>query len=143
MSTLLELANTGRDVKVGDNTIKVFGISTETLISIITKYPAVTKAMSGVDVEGGDLMKIAPDAVAEIIVAGTGNSRDNKHLEAARRVPVEFQLDILTAILKQTFPSGVGPFVEKLVALGVLAKVPEPKPDANLSSPSSPAQPTS
>lgn len=126
MSTLLELANAGRELTFGEKKITVYGVSAEDLVGIITKYPLIMKAFSGVDVETPDIMKVAPQAIADIIAVGTGNKPTDENLKAARRLPVEMQLDIVSAIIKQTFPTGgVGPFVQKLEGLGLLVAGPE------------------
>jgi hypothetical protein len=58
------------------------------------------------------------DAVAAIIAAGCGYPADDKAESVAAKLSLDAQADLLTVILRLTLPKGVGPFVEKLTALG-------------------------
>ena len=58
------------------------------------------------------------DAVAAIIAAGCGYPADDKAESVAARLSLDAQADLLAVILRLTLPKGVGPFVEKLTALG-------------------------
>ena len=63
-------------------------------------------------------MAVGGDLVAAIIAAGTVDPGDPVAEEAAGRLGIDEQADLLAAILRVTLPKGVGPFVEKLLALG-------------------------
>ena len=65
-----------------------------------------------------EIMAVGGDLVAAIIAAGTGDPGDPVAEEAAGRLGIDEQADLLSAILRVTLPKGVGPFVEKLLALG-------------------------
>jgi hypothetical protein len=138
MATLLDLANSKRMVKVGDIDVSVTGISTESFINLLQQYPPLLKAFAGSNVSNEELMKVAPDAVAAIIASGCGYSNDPQALEIARNLPMQSQMDLLQEVLNQTFPRGVGPFVDQLVKLGFLVQdVQSLAPDPNRLSPSS------
>lgn len=125
MSTLLDLVNVGRKVKVGDNEVDVYGVSAEGFVALLVRFPAIMKMMSGSSetMDAQAMMALAPSAVAAFIAAACGNP-DNKDAElVASRLPIQSQLDLVETALKLTFPSGVGPFVEKLQGLGVLVQV--------------------
>ena len=72
----------------------------------------------GRDVGFDDLLAMGGDLVAAIIAAGTGDPGDPVAEEAAGRLGIDEQADLLAAILRVTLPKGVGPFVEKLAGLG-------------------------
>lgn len=134
MSTLLELVNVTRTVKVGELEIEIHGISAEGFINLLTKYPVLMKAMSGGTPDTAEIMKVAPEAVAAFIAAGCGYTNDAKAIKVAASLGVNAQLDLASEIIKATFPSGVGPFVARLEGLGLLvqgqaAKVQSPNSD--------------
>jgi hypothetical protein len=73
---------------------------------------------TGKEVGTDELLDTGGDAVAAIIAAGCGYPGDDKAESVAANVSVDAQVDLLAAILRLTLPKGVGPFVEKLTALG-------------------------
>jgi hypothetical protein len=126
MSSLIELAALTTTVKVMGKDITVHGISAGGFAQLLHRFPALGKAMSGGGFKQEELIKAAPDAVAALIAAGCGDPGNKKAEDVAGKLPLEAQLDLITATLKLTFPSGVGPFVKKLEALGLLAQVQNP-----------------
>jgi hypothetical protein len=74
--------------------------------------------MTGQDVEASQLMAMGGDAVAAILAAGCGYPGDEKAEAVAGRLSIDAQADLLATILRLTLPAGLGPFVEKLTALG-------------------------
>lgn len=129
MATLLDLANAGRKVKVGDNEIEVFGVSVEAVVALLVRFPAIMKRLVGTteeaEIDGATMLALAPTAVAAFIAACCGQAGDKEAEKAAARLSIEAQLNIIEAGMKLTFPSGVGPFVAKLKGLGVLAQAEE------------------
>lgn len=126
MSSLLDLAAQQTTVSVGGKDIDVFGISAEGIAHLLQRFPALLKAMSGGGVTQADLIKTAPGAVAAIIASGCGQPGNAKAEAIAAKLGLEAQLDLVNAILKLTFPNGVGPFVAKMEALGLLVQAPVP-----------------
>ena len=63
-------------------------------------------------------MAMGGDAVAAIISAGCGYPGDEKAEAVAGKLSLDAQADLLASILRLTLPKGIGPFVEKLTALG-------------------------
>lgn len=125
MTDLLDIAPVAEKVAIGDKEIECEGISLEGVANIVRRFPAIRGVIwNGVenktlDVEGliQALLTEAPDAIAAILAAGTGKLGSELHERAAARLPIESQLDLLSPILKGTMPNGIGPFVEKLMAL--------------------------
>jgi hypothetical protein len=74
--------------------------------------------MTGKEVGADQLLAMGGDAVAAIIAAGCGYPADDKAEAVAGKLSLDAQADLLTVILRLTLPKGVGPFVEKLTALG-------------------------
>ena len=51
------------------------------------------------------------------LAAGTGSPGDADAEEIAASLPVEVQTDVLEAVYRQTFRSGFGPFVKRVLVL--------------------------
>ena len=77
--------------------------------------------MTGREVALDDLLKLGGDVIAAIIAAGTGVPGDAQAEAAADNLTLEEQADLLGAIVELTMPRGLGPLVEKLSRLGLLA----------------------
>jgi hypothetical protein len=70
-------------------------------------------------------MTMGGDAVAAIIAAGCGYPGDEQAEAVAGKLAIDAQADLIAAIVHLTLPAGLGPFVEKLTALGgILDAVP-------------------
>ncbi|RUV75927.1 MAG: hypothetical protein EOR30_17040 [Mesorhizobium sp.] len=123
MVGLLDIAPLTERVPVGNATVEVFGVSAKGVVSLLARFPEVRMLMVGKDVGIDKLMEMGGDAIAAIIAAGIGFPGDEEQEKAAGRLSVEAQADLLTAILKVTLPNGIGPFVEKLTALGATVGV--------------------
>lgn len=117
MVGLLDIAPLTEKVSVGGKQLAVYGISAKGLVSLIARFPEIRQLMNGREVDVGSLMNIGGEAISAIIAAGCGYPGDDKQEEAAGRLPLETQADILAAIIKVTLPNGVGPFIEKLTAM--------------------------
>jgi hypothetical protein len=74
--------------------------------------------MTGQEVEAAQLMAMGGDAVSAVIAAGCGYPGDEKAEAVAGKLSLDAQADLLASILRLTLPKGIGPFVEKLTALG-------------------------
>lgn len=120
MVGLLDIAPLTEKVTVGGAQIEVFGVSAKGIVSLLARFPEARMLMSGKDVGVDKLMQMGGDAIAAIIAAGIGFPGDEAQEQAAGRLSVEAQADLLTTILKVTLPNGIGPFVEKLTALGAI-----------------------
>jgi hypothetical protein len=117
---LTDLAPMFEDVPLGDSFLRVHGISAKLGFEIFQRFPK----MLGFVGQGFDLkafLSVAPDATAAIIAASTGNLGNEVAEEAASRLGVETQFDILEAVGRLTFPKGFAPFVQRIMALGDVA----------------------
>jgi hypothetical protein len=140
---LADLAPMSEDVPVGESFLTVSGISTKTGLEIFKRFPKLVGMISGEGFNLGTALTAAPDAVAAIIAASTGNLGDERAEAAAAGLGIETQFDILEAIGRLTFTRGFAPFAERVMALvgaansDLSSKVPDMKsPPA--SKPSSP-----
>ena len=102
--------------------ITVSGISARGVVALLHEFPALKETLAGRETKGlngATLLDLAPDAAAAIIAAGTGNPGSVEYKKAADALPFGVQVEFLDAIVKLTFPQGVGPFVATLEKLGL------------------------
>lgn len=118
MVGLLDIAPLTKTVEVRGTPIVVTGITGEGLFHLFQNFPKIAAALSERgEVTGDQLMRLAPDLVAQIIAAGTGNPGHPEAIAIAKTLSAQEQLELIEATLELTFPKGVGPFVETLMRL--------------------------
>lgn len=139
MASLLDVAGKAHYVEVNEVKVEVTGISGAGLASLMSRFPEVNKLFNGLELSRDELGKMGPVALAAFIAAGTGHEGDEAHETAAAKLPLGSQLEFVDAILTQTFPRGVGPFVEKLGELGIIVR----RAREEVSAPGSPQQSSS
>jgi hypothetical protein len=113
MPGLLDIAVATEKVSLGETIIEVRGLDAGAIGDLVREYDELRAYFSGREVNAAELFASAFRAVPAIISAGTGEPADH-----ARKVPLEAQLTLVTAILKATMPRGVGPLVEAFAAMG-------------------------
>ena len=121
MVSLLDIVPSVETVDVGGEKIAVHGVSATGLAYLIRRFPELLSGGIGVEM----LMSVGGEAVAAVIACGCGYLGNEDAEAKAASFSLDVQADLLAAILRLTMPQGVGPFVEKLSALGaVLAPAP-------------------
>ena len=120
MVSLIDIAPAVERVQIRGQEVEVFGISAAGVASLLSRFPELRRAFVGRDVPVDQLLAMGGEIVNAIIAAGTGDAGDEVAEEAAGRLSIDEQADLIAAIARATLPKGVGPFVEKLVALGGL-----------------------
>lgn len=118
MVGLIDIAPSTETVTVQGSPIAVHGVSAKGVAYLLGRFPELRMLMTGQDVETEQLMAMGGDAVAAIISAGCGYPGDEKAEAVAGKLSLDAQADLLASILRLTLPKGIGPFVEKLTALG-------------------------
>jgi hypothetical protein len=113
---LADLAPASEDVPVRDSFLTVYGISARDGLRIFQRFPRIA-GMVGEGFNLGTFLSVAPDAVAAIIAAATGNLDNEQAEDAAAALPIETQFDILEAIGRLTFTRGFGPFAKRIMDL--------------------------
>lgn len=122
MASLLDLARVARKVKVGDDEVDVYGVSAQGFAELMARFPEIGKMMAGITVDAASLGKLAPEALGAFIAAGTGNVGSKEAEEFASKLGMGSQMDLISEILRLTFPRGVGPFVKQLDDLSGLVQ---------------------
>lgn len=122
MVGLLDIARATEIVCVAGGEVEVRGISAKDVAALFGRFPELRMMLSGKEIEPESLIEFAPGAIASIIAAGCGALNSQEYEERASELPIDGQVDILSAILRLTMPGGFGPFVEKLSGLGLVPK---------------------
>lgn len=118
MVGLIDIAPSVETVDPQGLAVTVHGVFAKGVAHLLGRFPELPKLMSGQQVEADQLMAMGGDAVAAIIAAGCRYPGDDKAEAVAGKLAIDVQADLLAAIVRLTLPAGLGPFVEKLTALG-------------------------
>ena len=121
MVGLVDIAPITSSVTIRGQDITITGVSARGIASLLARFPALRALVTGREVALDELLKLGGDVIAAIIVAGTGTPGDTQAEAAADSLTLEEQADLLAAIVELTMPRGLGPLVEKLSRLGLLA----------------------
>lgn len=121
MVGLVDIAPVTSTVTVRGQDITVTGVSARGIAHLLARFPELRALMTGREVALDDLLKLGGDVITAIIAAGTGAPGDADVEKAADNLTLEEQADLLAAILELTMPRGLGPLVERLSRLGLLA----------------------
>lgn len=125
MVSLLDVGELSEEVPVRGKMLTVKGVSGKGVLVILQRFPEVRKIVSqkGNEVSSQDLINLAPEAVACVIAAGCGMPGNKDAEQVASELGVGEQLELLDVIFRLTFPTGFGPFVEKLMKLAETSSV--------------------
>lgn len=105
------------NVPVDGGEVSVRGLSNRVVFKILAVHPELAAVVSGGGVDFVRAMSMAPDACLALMAAGAGVAGDADKESALDALPMESQLDVLSAIVRRTCPGGVGPFVSRLLAM--------------------------
>ncbi len=103
--------------------VTIRGISFRAVGDLFARFPELNALLGGT----ASPASVGGDAVAAIIAAGCGCAGDPEQEGLAGNLPVDVQLDLLVAVIGLTIgKKGIGPFLQKLAALGGVADGPAP-----------------
>lgn len=124
MVGLLDIGSATKKVQVRGVDVEVFGVSAKGVLYLINKFPEIKSifAGKGIKMSADDFFEMAPGAISSIIAAGCGLPGNEEAESMAASLGLGEQSDLLFTIFDLTFPSGVGPFVERLNSLGAVAE---------------------
>src|SRR4051794_11188922 len=123
MVGLIDIAPATEMVEAQGKSIVVQGVSAKGLAHLLARFPELRRLMTGQEVEADQLLSMSGDAVAAIIAAGCGYPGNESAEVISGNLSLDIQADLLAAVLRLTLPKGIGPFVEKLTALGSILGV--------------------
>jgi hypothetical protein len=119
LTGLRDIGKATEQVTVRGIQVDVAGVSAEGLVYLFNHFPAVRDMVDGnldkFDVD--TLISMAPPIIAAICAAGTGEPGNVETEAVAASLSLGEQAELLEAIFRLTFPTGVGPFVQKLKSL--------------------------
>jgi hypothetical protein len=115
MPGLLDVAESFLRVTIKGVDVEVPGIGAEGIAYLFHRFPIIRELIGGKspDLSPEALTKLAPEAIAAIIAAGTGHPNDPETEAVAAKLSADDQLTLLEAIAGETMPKGVAPFVER------------------------------
>jgi hypothetical protein len=119
MVGLIDIAPLTTTVTIRKVPVDVSGVSARGIAQLLARFPELRALVTGREVAIENILALGGDVVAAIIAAGTGSPGDEAAEQAADRLSVDEQADLLVAIIELTMPRGLGPFVEKLSRLGL------------------------
>lgn len=114
--------------------IETRGLKYRQLIELVAKFPSIVGMLdTSKDVNKTD--GIADDAIDTIVAMGTGVYGDETQMGYIAAMSAGEKAAFIAAIIRQTAPTGIVPFVELLLSLGATAAVTDvPEPRKNRSS---------
>lgn len=121
MVGLVDIAPITSSVAIRGQDITITGVSARGIASLLARFPELRALMTGREVALDELLRLGGDVISAIIAAGTGAPGDAQAEQAADNLTLEEQADLLAAIVELTMPRGLGPLVERLSRLGLLA----------------------
>lgn len=102
----------------GEQEVDVRGLNLQDIANLMARYPEVIGQFDG-KLDALSILKLGPQVVAAIMAMACGAPNDAGAEQALLSLGLSKQAEILTIIVKETAPNGIGPFVELLKALGL------------------------
>jgi hypothetical protein len=116
--SLLDIAPRIETVSIGgDDTVEVRGVSAKSIAMLLGRFPELARLVSGVAPTPEQWKEVGPAALNAIVACALGYPGDREAELRVENLSLEATMDILTMCGRLTFPGGVGPFVQRLVAL--------------------------
>lgn len=119
MVGLIDIAPVTADVVIRGHSIAVQGVNARGVALLLARFPELRALVTGREVALEAILALGGEVISAIIAAGTGSPGDAQAEKAADNLSLEEQADLLATIFRMTMPNGVGPFVERLTALGI------------------------
>lgn len=118
MADLLDIipATAVEVVKINDCRVMVRGLSGPDIAAIVARFPDLAIVIGG-GFAGTKLIAQFGQAIGPIIAAGLDKLGQQEYEQAASKLPVDDQLNLINAIIGLTFGKGLLSFVERLSAL--------------------------
>jgi hypothetical protein len=122
MADLLDIApsTSVRSLRIRGERIVVRGLNANDAASIVSRFPHIDKLFGG-GINKDTVMLLIERfgaAVGPIIAAGCGHLGEEKYEQvASTKLVLEDQAELFEAIMRLTFPNGIGSFVEKLTRI--------------------------
>ena len=117
MADLLDIVTaTAADVvRIDGKRIVVHGLNAKMIATVAARFPNVRSVLSGTSENYVALLfELAGESIGPIIAAGVGKPGDKDYEEhAATKLNLEDQTELVTAVVRLTFPNGLTAFLTK------------------------------
>lgn len=128
MATLLDIAPSHRTVPVRGADVEVTGVDLFDLVRLIGRFQGMEGLLDG-GLSITSIQAMGPEFVAAVIAAGTGQPGNPEAEAVAARLSLHDQLGLLSAIIEETMPLGMGELAARVVVLAKsLGASPSPEP---------------
>jgi hypothetical protein len=117
MGVLTELVPQIKKVMVCGREIEVRGIGVEAIANGLSRFPELAKLFDRRGFDYKTLLKEMPSAAGAAMAAGVGCTGDEAEERAALALPLEDQIELLSANFGLTFRSGFGPFADRFTTM--------------------------
>lgn len=118
MTSLLDIAPSSRKVTIRETDIDITGISAQGIADLVVRFSNLKELLSSEEsVTVDTIVQHVPEALTAIIASGTGNTGNKDAEKIASTLSAEEQADLLFAIVEETFPNGIGNFIQKVQGL--------------------------
>lgn len=126
-SSIFDIAPASETVSINGNDVKVVGVPLRIVVQIAKDAPELLALLMGGGLDAAAFISKAPEMVELVIAAGFGEPDNAEVRKHAGALPLDTQVDLLTAILKATMGGGAGPFIVKLAKARAMLTVEEEK----------------
>ena len=114
MNTLLDLGPLTEKVEIRGIEITVSGLTALDIFNLLVRFPEIRTLFDSKNSSwtAAEMMKSAPKAIYSALAICTGANTPEAE-KVASMLPVAYQTKLLSAVLRLTFPQGVGPFAQE------------------------------
>ncbi len=113
MVDLADILPSSETVMVRGQAVEVPGIDVGDIVPLLRRFPALTEA--GFDVAG--ILAQPREVVGAVLAAGLGKLGDGDIERGLGNLKLGEKASLAAAIVRQTAPDGVGPFVDLVMAV--------------------------
>lgn len=128
MTSLLDIGPLTEEVTVNGKQVSVYSVTPEGFFYLLEKFPALQKLMSSGGLDVAKLREVAPTSIAYAIAVATTDRSQYKvsanwlvdvqrAADVAINIGAHYQMALFQAVLRMTFPDGIGPFMRAVEEL--------------------------
>jgi len=116
MPGLLELGPMSAEIAVMGRSLTIYPLSVDDVITLFTEFPQLIQLLTDSKTDRASaIQSVGPLALGKVIACATHELKRPGAVEAAMRIGVGKQTEILDKVFEISFEDGIGPFVERLM----------------------------
>lgn len=112
--SLMDTAPKTENVPFNGNYLVVQALSGDTILELMKTYPPLQGLAVGRKLDAAIIMDMGSQIISALVAASLGFPGDRAAEEKAKALPIETQLDVISAMGRCTFTQGFGPFAIRL-----------------------------